>query len=66
MLFLHLPEALQTLPALRDIRDGPVELLGQRLVRVLGPAVPLAPERRVERLPAVWRPLICQILLGVL
>ena len=31
MLFLHLPEALQTLPALRDIRDGPVELLGQRL-----------------------------------
>ena len=41
MLFLHLPEALQTLPALRDIRDGPVELLGQRLVRVLGPAVSL-------------------------
>ena len=41
MLFLHFPEALQTLPALRDIRDGPVELLGQRLVRVLGPAVPL-------------------------
>ena len=39
MLFLHLPEALQTLPALRDIRDGPVELLGQRLVQVLGPAV---------------------------
>ena len=32
MLFLHLPEALQTLPALRDIRDGPVELLCQRLV----------------------------------
>ena len=39
ILFPHFPEALQTLPALRDIRDGPVELLGQRLVRVLGPAV---------------------------
>ena len=38
-LFLHLSEALQALPALRDIRDGPVELLGQRFVRVLGPVV---------------------------
>ena len=29
ILFPHFFEALQTLPALRDSRDGPVELLGQ-------------------------------------
>ena len=39
ILFPSFPEAFQALPALRDIRDGPVELLGQRLVRVLGPVV---------------------------
>ena len=30
MLLLQLSETLQAPPALRDIRDGPVELLGQR------------------------------------
>ena len=39
ILFPSFPEAFQALPALRDIRDGPLELLGQRLVRVLGPVV---------------------------
>ena len=31
ILFPSFPEAFQALPALRDIRDGPVELLGQQL-----------------------------------
>ena len=39
MLLFQLSETLQAPPALRDIRDGPVELLGQRFVRVLGPVV---------------------------
>ena len=41
ILFPSFPEAFQAPPALRarDICDGPVELLGQRFVRVLGPVV---------------------------
>ena len=39
VLLLQLSETFQAPPALRDIRNGPVELLGQRFVRVLGPVV---------------------------